>query len=80
MAANLKLPYGKGTLDVTLDTDDADVFEPRHAPALDDPHAAFERAISSPEGNVAALRNLISRDAKVAIVTPDRTRCSRRKS
>ncbi len=74
MGTRVRLPYGEGHLDVDIPTDNVDIFEPRPMTALSDPKDAFEQSITKPHIHTQGLRDQVSREANVVIVTPDRTR------
>ncbi|HYF75560.1 MAG TPA: lactate racemase domain-containing protein, partial [Symbiobacteriaceae bacterium] len=68
----LGLAYGRGTLTAAF-PDQTDVFVPRHLPGLPDERSAFVQVLREPIG-APPLRNLIPKDAKVALVISDLTR------
>ena len=71
----VKLAYGDSGLEVNFPESITDVVEPEYVPGLPDEPAAIRTALRNPIG-ATPLRQLISRDQKVAISICDITRPS----
>lgn len=71
----IQIPYGKRNIDLQLDHRLAkvDIFKPAFNKCLDEPEKIFKNAIQSPIGS-PPLRNLISSNDKVVVITSDGTR------
>ena len=69
----VKLQYGRKGLEGSIPSAFVEVIEPTEQPAIEDPRAAFQKAVGSPIGS-APLDQLIEADDTVAIVIPDITR------
>jgi lactate racemase len=70
-----ELPFGRGSLPVSLDRS-ADLIEHRGSAAVDDEPAAIAEALENPIGT-KPLREIVSPGEKVAIVVNDITRLTR---
>ena len=69
----MELPYGEGTIRVSLPTDSVTVVEPPGGESVEVP-AATERALDSPFGPPLSAR--VSPDSSVAVVVTDVTRAT----
>jgi len=71
----IQIPYGKGKIDIHLDNRLAnwDIFKPAFKKCLDEPEKIFNSAIQSPIAS-PPLKDIISSNDKVVLVTSDGTR------
>lgn len=69
----VRLPYGAGSLELTVDAPAVTVVEPRHVPGVPDEAAAFRAAVRQPRA-ARPLREVVGPADRVAVVIPDGTR------
>ncbi len=70
---NVKLPFGKTSVNLDLSKINATVLEPKFVAGLEDEKAAFFKACQSPIGSDPLIDTIRSED-RVAILIPDATR------
>ena len=69
----VRLPYGRGHLELDLPDGRVDLLEPRDVPALPDEAAAFRESVRAPIA-LRPLREIVGPGETVAVVIPDITR------
>jgi len=69
----INLPYGKTFIETELPFSDVTILEPRFVAGLADEAKAFAEAVRSPI-NYSALRGIVGRHEKAAVLIPDITR------